>query len=568
MSRKSLVFAGNKSRYGNRGRQEWDVVPSADPYDDGHGLADDVDAILANGRGVSDYDSLSFREPAAPIGAKSRRGEYDVVDDEFQDEFSDDDVDDQQLTIGAYHNRGHIERTRGDFRRGARGARGSRGVRGARGARRGRRGEYEDVYRARRYPELEEEIPRGRRRALPRRGMSYSGRRAELVGAAVASESAIANNQHYYDEHDKPVAIDIGRGIVDGDPPVAYRTICLPFKKTTTLAQAAADGSHEIDIPLNFGKSPLLRQIAASGALLGHVAVKNLRQNGPADLAFRAEYKPSGGLVPAVSLRAPTRFLESASNAVHVVVPQQARDGRGVDLQLRDVQPASNTFLSDPKYAGVWTAENIHEGINPIANTSQVSIPADHPVSDSLYQRGLISEKDLLEGNIAVVGEELVTETLGELKAQERANSLFKDAENIRLVAHRAFGKDRLNIGKPAMTDTSELVALSSLPAANRAAATKRLMAKPFVIEGEWELSFGHPAEIDAIAAGVDDDHDERHLEEDLAGEEAMLREEEEEAHRQQRQQEEAEHRRQQQQQEDYIRQDARAVHAYEEEEL
>lgn len=342
---------------------------------------------------------------------------------------------------------------------------------------------------------------RGMRRRNPREH-SYMGRYSRLAGASAVADKAGYDKQVYYGKFEKQPAENLGNDIFDGDVAVAYSGLRIPFRYKTTLAEAASlRNGHQITIPLEFGKNKMARTISESGAFLGDVSIANLRHNAPVSLAMRVECKPAGSVMPGVSLRAPNTILKDVADPVHTVVSKRPPSNSGFDMRIRDVQPVCETWLSDPKYRGEWSAENIHKGINPIGGSSKVSVIASHPIADLLHHRGLLSEQDVLQGEeMAVVEGHLVDDALGELKSQEHGNSFFKSAQDLQLVLHRAYGEDEKQIGKPAMTDPSELLDNVVEPPSDQRLRSKminRRLNQPFVIEGEWIVGYGKPIELE-----------------------------------------------------------------------
>jgi len=376
-------------------------------------------------------------------------------------------------------------------------------------------------------PMVDSRTARGRRRNRGRtilnritggRGMRrYPRGRGEyprISGAAAVAEKAGYSSQVYYDKFEHQPVENLGNDIYDGDVPVAYSALRIPFRKETTLAEAASLRSgHQITVPLQFGKSVMAKTIAESGAYLGDVSIKNLRHNAPVSLAVRCECKPAGSVMPGVNLRAPNSILSDAAHPVHGVLSKRTPVGSGFDFKARDVQAVRDTWLSDPKYRGQWSVDNIHKGISQIGGSSKVSLVATHPVADLLHQRGLLSEQDLLQGDdMAVVEGQLVDDALGELKSQEHGNSFFKNAQDLQLVFHRAYGRDDKQIGKPAMTDTTELLDNVVAPPSKGAQSEmiERRLNQPFVIEGEWEVSFGKPIALEDDSVNEGELEDER----------------------------------------------------------
>jgi hypothetical protein len=319
----------------------------------------------------------------------------------------------------------------------------------------------------------------------------------KMSGASAIAESAGYGSQVYYDPFDRHPVEEISEGIYNGDVPAAYQTIRFPFRMETTLAEAASlKSGHEVAVPLTFGNSQLARTIAQSGAFLGDIAVNGLRHNAPVSMAVRCECTPSGSVVPGVNLRAPNMALSAATHPVHEVISKRA--SAPISFKVRDVQPIRNTWLSDPKYQGRWSIDNIHKGIHPIGDSSKVSLQAGHPIADLLYERGSLGEQDVLDDNMAVIEGDIVDAALGEIKSEEHGNSLFRNAQNLRLVFHRAYGKADKHIGKPAMTDPTELLDnITTSGADSHKSMTERRLNQPFVIEGEWEVSFGKPLKLE-----------------------------------------------------------------------
>lgn len=364
-----------------------------------------------------------------------------------------------------------------------------------------RRGRYADDYdeepRRQRFQE------RAMRRRVPPR------RNPRMSGASAVAKNAGYGSQVYYEKFDQEPAENLGNDIINGDVPVAYDTIRMPFHKKTSLAEAASlQNGHEIRVPLDFGKSAMAKKIADSGAYLGSVSIKKLRHTAPVSLAVSCQCEPCGSVMPGVNLRAPTCALSGAVHPVHEVLSKRMPVGAGVDFTVRDVHPARNTFLSNPRYQGRWTAGNVHDGISPVGQSSKVLMHAEHPVVDFLSEKGAESQMNLLDDGAVMVEGHLVDDALGELKSQEHGNCFFKNAEGLNLVFHKAYGSDTKQIGKPAMTDPYELLDNVPEDSAKREEMIQRRLNQPFVIEGEWEVSYGKPIALSDTSLEARDEED------------------------------------------------------------
>lgn len=267
--------------------------------------------------------------------------------------------------------------------------------------------------------------------------------------------------------------------------PMRWSTSYFPFRKEVSLD--AASKANQIEIPLTFNKAA--NAVAESGAYLGNVGVTDLSHNGPVSFAVRAECKPGPTGSSDIQLNLPKENLPAVGDSVHAVLdkPRSGVDGRK-SFAVRDVGAVYDTWLS--RFPG-WSAKNLQNNISPIKDSADVALSVNHPIAHYLHSMGHINLDEIPESDSTLVDAGLVAEARAELETQEANNPSFGDAQRLRLVLVRAYGKPTA-AGAPAMRDPTEVVDTYIKEKRTQADVNSRLKA-PIVISGKWAVSHGRP---------------------------------------------------------------------------
>lgn len=277
--------------------------------------------------------------------------------------------------------------------------------------------------------------------------------------------------------------------------PMKWSKSYFPFRKEVSLESAAKKNMIEIGLSLNAAA----KAIAAKGAYLGDVHVTDLRHNGPVSFAVRAECKPGPSNAADIPLKAAKEFLPAHDDKVHAVLDKSRNNAdERKSFEVRTAGAVYDTWLS--RFPG-WSAKNLKDNISPIKDSANVALSTDHPIAHYLHAMGHLDLETSGDSDSTLVDAGLVEDARAELEGQEASNPSFGDAERLRLVLLRAYGKPT-SAGAPAMKDATEVVDGYIKEKRTQADVQSRLKA-PIVISGKWAVSHGTPLtaeELDEIA--------------------------------------------------------------------
>lgn len=270
--------------------------------------------------------------------------------------------------------------------------------------------------------------------------------------------------------------------------PMKWTKAFFPFRKEVSLEGAAKKGS--IEIPLTFNAAA--KAIAHSGAKLGDVQVTDLRHNGPVSFAVRAESKPGPSGTSDIQLKAPKELLPAVGDAIHTVLDKPRGGGGGSEerksFDVRSAGAVFDTWLA--RFPG-WSAKNLQQNISPIKDSANVALSVDHPIAHYLHAMGHLNLDEAGDSDSTLVDAGLVNDARAEIEGQEASNPSFGDAERLRLVLVRAYGKPT-PAGAPAMTDATEVVD-GYIREKRTQTDVKSRLKSPIVISGKWVVSHGQP---------------------------------------------------------------------------
>lgn len=267
--------------------------------------------------------------------------------------------------------------------------------------------------------------------------------------------------------------------------PMKWSKSYFPFRKEVSLESAAKRNMIEIGLSLNAAA----KAIAAKGAYLGDVQVTDLRHNGPVSFAVRAECKPGPSNTADIPLKAAKEFLPAHDDRVHAVLDKSRNNAdERKSFEVRTAGPVYDTWLS--RFPG-WSAKNLKDNISPIKDSANVALSTDHPIAHYLHAMGHLDLETSGDSDSTLVDAGLVEDARAELEGQEASNPSFGDAERLRLVLLRAYGKPT-SAGAPAMKDATEVVDGYIKEKRTQADVQSRLKA-PIVISGKWAVSHGTP---------------------------------------------------------------------------
>lgn len=270
--------------------------------------------------------------------------------------------------------------------------------------------------------------------------------------------------------------------------PVQWKTARFPFRVEVSLAelQRTKKAGIEVDFGRTYAKHKAVQDLLASEAYLGGVRVTQLRHNAPVSLAMRAESKLQSSA--GVSLEEPREFLAAVAKPVHAVISKRQPVGAGMDVELRRGTRVAPTWLS--RYE--WNVGDLDKKTQPAISAGVQEISTDHPVAHFLADQGVIEEADMANSETVHASQADFEDAKAAIIKQEANNPKIADAKSLRLVFVLAHGK-LTSAGAPAWSDTTELMDDYSSELLDRKKAIRTRQGAPIVIEGKWELSYGHP---------------------------------------------------------------------------